>query len=132
MDIKKMLQTYASHLPQPAAAGPVLLDGIVVLITGSTGNVGSHILASLLAEARIKRVYTLNRASSSDQDRQTAAFKARGLPVDILEGNKFVKLVGDVTQERFGLSQTVYEEVRLKTYTQAHPDTDRFHGADEG
>lgn len=123
-EIKKMLQTYASHLPRPVTAGPVILDGVVVLLTGSTGNVGSHILASLLAEPRVKRVYTLNRASSSDEDRQTAAFQARGLPVDVLGGDKLVKLVGNVTQDRLGLSQTAYDQVRSLAYPQGHAGTD--------
>ena len=43
---------------------------------------------------------------------------------DVLGGDKLVKLVGDVTQDRLGLSQTAYDEVRLLTYPQERAGTD--------
>ena len=85
----------------------------VVLLTGATGNIGSHILAQLLADEHIGRVYALNRSSSSaDLDGKLgSAFKLRGIPIDLLSKEKFVSLAGDVTRPDFGLPREQYEEV---------------------
>lgn len=114
-EIEKMVQRYTSDLPMPAFAmdSPEVNTGsIVVLLTGSTGNVGAHILAALLAEPMVSRVYTLNRQSTSRiEDRQAATFADRGLPVELLGSEKLVQLVGDIGKDAFGLEDTLYKEV---------------------
>ena len=96
--IQRMVDTYARHLPFPrgvARAHPS--NGAVVLLTGSTGNLGVHILAALLADAGVRRVYTLNRQSESHPiaERQAAAFVDRNLPTTLLASDKLTQLVGD-------------------------------------
>ncbi|KIP06790.1 hypothetical protein PHLGIDRAFT_514252 [Phlebiopsis gigantea 11061_1 CR5-6] len=93
----------------PLHANP--FNPTVVLLTGSTGNIGSHILAHLLADDRIDRIYALNRASPDPIGRMRAAFTLRSLPEDLLADNKFTLLVGDVSQERFGLDEDVYQNM---------------------
>lgn len=85
----------------------------VVLLTGATGNVGSHILASLLSDARVARVYTLVRPSSQlPEERLRAAFVERLLPEELLSSSKLVHLVGDVTKKTLGIDESTYKEVR--------------------
>lgn len=108
-DIETMLRTYASHLPKPVFTQQWNDNGdAVVLLTGSTGNVGSHALAALLKEARVKKVLTLNR---SPPERQAEAFVERGLDVGLLKQGKLVQLVGDVTKDRWGLAEDVFSRV---------------------
>ena len=104
-----MVARYSENMPwkNPTSLPPS--GGAVVLLTGSTGNIGSHILASLLADPRISRVYAFNRGQESAH-RQAVAFRARGLPADLLFSDKYVPLVGDLNEERFGLSHDVYDE----------------------
>lgn len=110
-DIRAILRSYTDHLPKPLhPADGKAPEKIAVLLTGSTGNVGSHVLATLLAEPRVSTVYTLNR--SGPAGRQAAAFTERGLPVELLNQGKFVSLTGDVTQERLGLDPEIFDEVR--------------------
>jgi hypothetical protein len=113
--IKAMMRMYTSHLPKPICSDSARdrdTRPVTVLLTGSTGNVGCHVLASLLADTRVHRVYTLNRrSSSSSEGRQTSAFSARGLPLRLLGQGNLVQLVGDVTHDAFGLDQVVFEEV---------------------
>lgn len=111
-EIEAMIAKYTANLSplkprtfQPSESPPV------VLLTGSTGNIGSHILAYLLSEKRVRKVYALNRPSSDPDGRMRAAFEQRGLPLSLLEGEKFVSLVGDVTREKFGLEEHGYNEV---------------------
>ena len=105
-----MLASYAAHLPTPLAPAGAADPPAVVLLTGSTGNVGSHVLAALLAEPRVARVYALNRSAGRHAD----VFHARGLPGALLGGGKLVELRGDVTAERLGLDAGVFDEVRVR------------------
>lgn len=114
-DIQRMLSTYAQHLPKPACAKLVTSSmPIVVLVTGTTGTVGSHILAALLREPKIWRMYTLNRSRRSTPvaARQAQSFLEKGIPVELLDDRRLVQLAGDVTLERFGLEADYFEEVR--------------------
>lgn len=119
-----MLATYTDHLPRPVhPADGSTPSHIAVLLTGSTGNVGSHILAALLAERRVDRVYTLNRPSSDGTNRQSLAFIERGLPLELLAQDKLVELSGDVTHDRLGLQPAVFENVRLLAFLVAHKNS---------
>lgn len=82
-------------------------------MTGLTESVGSHILASLLADHRIERIYTLLRENAEFQphERLQAAFKDRGLPVESLNDSRLVVLVGDVAEPTLGLDSAQYSEV---------------------
>ncbi|GJE93359.1 acetyl-CoA synthetase-like protein, partial [Phanerochaete sordida] len=110
-DITHMLDTYARDLPLVSRAHtPTTSTGAVVLITGSTGNVGSHMLATLLQEPRVARVYTLNRPAPAAHDRQRRVFAERGLPVALLASAKLVPLSGNATDARLGLAPAAFDE----------------------
>lgn len=110
--IKEIIHKYGADMPVMNVTGTTPEDGAVVLLTGSTGNIGSHILASLLSDDRVVRVYAMNRGDSSAAaaERQKAAFEDRGLPLDLLSGGKFIPLTGDLGREQFGLAEH-YDEV---------------------
>ena len=65
-----LLDRYSADFPAPRLL-PALLGedgrtaGEVVLITGTTGVLGSHLLSQLLADRNVERVYALNRASGA-------------------------------------------------------------------
>lgn len=112
--IEELVDKYSANIATPSHKKDATTSGnIVVLLTGSTGNVGSHVLAALLAEPRVTKVYTLNRgvAAVAGGDRQRAAFEARGLPTALLDGDKVVQLYGDLTRVGFGLDTDVLKEV---------------------
>ena len=112
-DIEALVRKYTSNMPSAKTrAHSAPPSPPVVLLTGSTGNIGSHILAYLLSNDRIARVYTLNRPStSSPLERLEAAFSERALPEDILRHPKLSVLVGDISQSKFGLEPAAYSEV---------------------
>ncbi|KIJ16100.1 hypothetical protein PAXINDRAFT_11143, partial [Paxillus involutus ATCC 200175] len=90
------------------------IEPAVVLLTGSTGGLGSFLLAQLLESPVVQRVYALNRPSStaSIDQRQNSAFFDRGLPTDLLDSKKLVYIVADASEERCGLPSALYDEVR--------------------
>ncbi|KAF7358095.1 putative polyketide synthase [Mycena venus] len=84
----------------------------VVLLTGSTGALGSHILAHLLANDRIQLVYALNRKAPDGiptvADRQQTALENQGLPPTLLNSPKLKIIEGDFCADDFGIpSQTM-------------------------
>ena len=115
--IEEMIKKY-SFYPKPLTinGGFATADPhFVVLLTGSTGSLGSQVLENLLLNSRICRVYTLNRASSasskSQLDRHLDRFGDKGLDMSALESKKWNPLEGDLAKEDLGLSEAVYEEV---------------------
>lgn len=114
-DINAMVEKYTNNLPRSQPTTAIWSSReTIVLLTGSTGNVGSHILASLLSDGRVDKVYTFNResASMSTLDRLKASFTERDLPLKLLDNPKFVPLVGDITEDRFGLDESWFDEVQ--------------------
>ncbi|KAH9834865.1 uncharacterized protein C8Q71DRAFT_797672 [Rhodofomes roseus] len=89
--------------------------GDIVLVTGTTGSFGCHLLSQLAAKKDVKRIYALNRASADQQSlhqRQKEAIASRGLDARILDSGKILLLEGDLTTARFGLSEETFGELR--------------------
>jgi hypothetical protein len=112
--IREWIAKYTADLPSVNHAQISASGGTpTVLLTGSTGNIGSHILASLLSNHRVGKIYALNRPSANPLERLKAAFVDRGLPVKLLLDSRLVSLVGDVTSDNFALEAEQYLEVRV-------------------
>jgi thioester reductase-like protein len=78
----------------------------VVLLTGTTGTVGIHILAKLVKQSNVSAVWTLVRATSISQasERMSNALSSRGLSLTDSEMAKIVPFLGDLSKVDLGLS----------------------------
>ncbi|TFK74139.1 putative aminoadipate reductase [Pluteus cervinus] len=84
-----------------------------VLVTGTTGNLGAHLLGQLLRDDRVGRVYALNRPSSKTSlERHQERFRDHGSDLTLLGSSKLVFLEGDTAQPLLGLEETQFTEVR--------------------
>ena len=87
-----------------------------VIVTGTTGRLGSHLLAQLLARKDVQHVYALNRATASSTKsldvRSREAFRMWGLDESLLDSGKVSFHVANLTQPQLGLEVGVYEAVR--------------------
>jgi hypothetical protein len=116
-EMAEVVEKYSKDFP--AHIGTAMVrpeDGQVVALTGTTGGLGSTLLASLYASQDVRKVFALNRRSSkgdSLKDRQRRALLDRGLDDSLVDSEKVVLLEGDMTLPDFGLEQKVFEEVRL-------------------
>ncbi|KAJ7487932.1 hypothetical protein FB451DRAFT_1225962 [Mycena latifolia] len=112
--IDDMILKYASRLSPLASLPATHILPATVLLTGSTGSLGSQILASLLHDSRVEKIYAFNRASAGRTlaQRHQAIFSDRGLDVGLLGSPKLVLVEGDVTQRAFGLAPDVYNTMR--------------------
>ena len=80
-----------------------------VLLTGSTGSLGSYLLESLAKCESIKRIYCLNRSSDSEQ-RQDRALASRGLTLHSPR-NRVVYLTSDMSKTDLGLEHGAYSDI---------------------
>ncbi|THU97082.1 hypothetical protein K435DRAFT_796770, partial [Dendrothele bispora CBS 962.96] len=105
--------------PQNSRPIPTLLDNVattkqVVLLTGTTGSLGTYLLARLLQDSRVSKVYALNRTSDKRLvERQREAFKDRGIDDCLLEREKLVLLEGNTAEAKLGLEESVYDELLM-------------------
>ncbi|THH28493.1 hypothetical protein EUX98_g5705 [Antrodiella citrinella] len=113
-EILDLIAKYSADMPRFKEQGlPIKSEGAVVFLTGSTGSLGSHILAALLASPKVKKVFTLDRpGNSSVEARLQFAFESRGLPGELLQSEKLVALVGILSQHSLGLNDDNLPEIR--------------------
>ncbi|KAJ6448491.1 hypothetical protein C8R45DRAFT_1046138 [Mycena sanguinolenta] len=114
--VERMIEKYRvgfeTPLNRPEKIGVASSD-VVVLLTGSTGGLGSHILEILLALPCIDRVYACNRKGKiSVPERQKESFVDKALDVALLSSNKLVYLECDTTKENLELPLDVWTMVR--------------------
>ncbi|KAF7343921.1 General substrate transporter [Mycena venus] len=121
LDSEQLIQSLVTkHTSELMAPVPFAGDLQIVLLTGSTGNLGSQILASLLQDDRVVRVYALNRPSTSGYttegssfvQRHTATFRNRGLDPALLNSPKLHFVQCETEKKCLGLSTIAYDEIR--------------------
>ncbi len=106
-DISKMresLDSWSSDLP-----GQNKHSSLTVILTGSTGSLGSYLLDALLAEPKTTKVYCLNRSNDASQ-RQLKSNSGRGLTTS-WGPDRVSFLQTDMSKPLFGLPKAIYDEL---------------------
>lgn len=96
-----------NQIPVPSKVPKEVHDEVVIL-TGSTGALGSYILQTLLAK-EITHIYCLNRASDA-LSLQIKRNQGRGLPTQF-DASRVSFLTADLTQENLGLSPEIFSRL---------------------
>lgn len=114
--IKTLQELYSIHTPDHSNQN--FGKGWVVLLTGSTGSLGTHLLAHLVTVPSIARVICLNRphfeagVAQNPYKRQMKACKDKGVTIDI-EAWSRVQLIQAQSAEPFlGLDEVEYARIR--------------------
>ena len=81
----------------------------VVILTGSTGALGSHILGTLLLANSVTHIYCLNRATDS-LALQKIRNQLYGLKMQ-LDASRVTFLTADLSQEHLGLQQEIFQKL---------------------
>lgn len=112
-----MVEKYSQSFPQHHPSRPTPSQD-VVLVTGTTGGLGSNILAELVASKDVARVFAINRKDSNGTvsviDRQVTALNRQGLDPSIISSPKVEFVETDVDTQYLGLPDETYELVRSK------------------
>ncbi|KAH8088908.1 putative aminoadipate reductase [Cristinia sonorae] len=112
-EITAMVEKYSADFPMLSKSRlPISVGEKEVLLTGSTGGLGSHLLSTLLADERISRVYTLDRGTDIKR-RLRASFEDRGIHIEVLNSPKLTVLSADYGLHGLGLSHEVLSEIQL-------------------
>ncbi|KAF7798293.1 hypothetical protein EIP86_009512 [Pleurotus ostreatoroseus] len=109
--LRSLVAQYTISFPPRAVTLSSCENGLdVVLVTGTTGSLGAHILVHLLQDPTVGQVYALNRTSASLKQQRTT-FERYGLDVNLLTSAKLHFLTGALTEPYFGLEQSAYDEL---------------------
>lgn len=113
-----LVEKYSKALPKfkPSVCGRANGSGDVILLTGSTGSLGSNILGKLLVDRGVHLVYCISRPSSdgvSVEERHRKAFDREGLDQGLLNSDRVRLLEGDPSLPDLGLQTSDYEEASL-------------------
>ncbi|KAG8908187.1 hypothetical protein FRB99_008730 [Tulasnella sp. 403] len=111
-ELTNMVSKYTSDIRPTSSQKDPLSD--VIFLTGSTGALGTNILAQLLALPEVKRVYAFNRPDRggvSLKDKHAASFRDRGVEESLLDSEKLVFVEGDASKADLGLSAELFAEV---------------------
>ncbi|EJU02073.1 acetyl-CoA synthetase-like protein [Dacryopinax primogenitus] len=111
-NMQAMIDKYSRDFPTHTPGQRKAL-GEVVLLTGSTGTLGTYLLQSLLLDERVKRVYAVNRPSSKNEMAagQREAFEDRGVDINLLKLPKLRLIETDTAAKHLGLSEELYDEL---------------------
>ncbi|GAB0138224.1 putative secondary metabolism biosynthetic enzyme [Epichloe bromicola] len=80
-----------------------------VMLTGSTGSLGSYLLDNLVQNQCIDKIFCLNR-SESGRDKQHQDSASRSLPTE-WDQDRVVFLQADLSKPKFGLEGKAYQEL---------------------
>ncbi|KAI1637851.1 hypothetical protein F4809DRAFT_299478 [Biscogniauxia mediterranea] len=110
--MRALWQKYTLDLPNPKADRPDPADeGQTVILTGSTGMLGSYMLGFMVSNPAVKKVICLNRAEDGGKKQQAKAMQERGLPLDYETKAEFWH--ADMSRSDFGLPKETYERLLL-------------------
>lgn len=105
-----MVSKYTALLPtRNTPTGPPSLA--VVVLTGATGSLGAQLLAQLLADGAVKRVYCLVRARDDQEARERVGRSMEERELEGIEDERIVALAADLGTERLGLEEGRYERI---------------------
>ncbi|KAI1178786.1 hypothetical protein F4777DRAFT_575732 [Nemania sp. FL0916] len=112
---KQLFHTYRGLIQQitPEASSmekdPIRVDdsgNVDVLLTGSTGTLGTSILHALLKHPRVSQIVCLNRAADGGEATQHDRFRAAKLDTGLLTRCRFLQ--ADLSDPKLGLDEETY------------------------
>ncbi|KAJ8125535.1 hypothetical protein O1611_g8104 [Lasiodiplodia mahajangana] len=109
---KALYEKYTRDLIPGKTGRPTAPDDVqTVVLTGSTGGLGSYLLDQLVRNPAIKRVVCLNRAEDGGARQQGIQMQERGLARDPEHTKKIQYLHVDLSKDQFGLSNEMYRSL---------------------
>ncbi|KAL8786789.1 MAG: hypothetical protein Q9195_008047, partial [Heterodermia aff. obscurata] len=95
------------------------LDGKIVVLTGSTGNLGSNLVYNMAQDPEVSLIYCLNRSSTAQTDqheRQQRAFNKAGIRLPTHLWAKIKPIEVKPQQPNFGLDPDVNSQLKQASH----------------
>jgi thioester reductase-like protein len=114
-----LLSTYRALVHQvPPTKSPArqLPEPVDVILTGSTGALGTMLLQALLSRPEVGHVFCLNRNADGGRAAQAERFAAAKFPIDALEpaNDRVTFLHADLARPSLGLDDAAYASLRAR------------------
>ena len=109
-----MLEAAKKHCEKNAAR-----YGKIVVVTGSTGNLGSSLVQSLVQDSGVTQVFCLNRPSSAqpdEYDRQYRAFEKAGIALPKHLWSKITPVVVKPQEHDLGIASDLYKQLQSASH----------------
>ncbi|EIN09204.1 acetyl-CoA synthetase-like protein [Punctularia strigosozonata HHB-11173 SS5] len=111
----RLVDVHSCNLPASNPAHPRASEIHVVMLTGTTGNLGGEILLALLEDPSVERIYAFNRSGPGHKsllERQEAVLQTHDLDPGAARSSKVTLLTVDWGRADFGLSSETLTEIR--------------------
>ncbi|KAK4114682.1 acetyl-CoA synthetase-like protein [Canariomyces notabilis] len=115
----QLLSTYRALIQQIPVASSTkpspkeLSTPVNVILTGSTGTLGTLLLQALLSRPEVSHVFCLNRSADGGRAGQGDRFTSAGFPVDTLDDAKRITFLhADLSRPYLGLDEETYASLR--------------------
>ena len=105
--VEKYSKSFSDHVP---LLEPPTEDTIV--ITGTSGSIGSSALVACLKRPNVKHIYALNRPSADPVKSQKMALERRGFDPSLADTPKLTLLNADLAAGDLGIGELLLEELR--------------------
>ncbi|KAJ5897984.1 hypothetical protein N7504_008272 [Penicillium tannophilum] len=107
--LANLISKYTSDLPTRSVKSSQSAGPSTVILTGSTGSLGTYLLQSLINQENVNKVYCFNRTKDAAA-RQVESFQSKGLPASSLfDSNKVEFLHVSFGESQFGLASDKYQ-----------------------
>ncbi|KAI0173134.1 acetyl-CoA synthetase-like protein [Hypoxylon sp. FL1284] len=112
--MEALWKKYTTHLPEKRTGRPNPKDtDQTVLLTGSTGMLGSYMLDRMVKDPAVKKIVCLNRTEDGGAKQAAKAAKERGFSNDYPAKTEFLQV--DMSRSDFGLPTEVYSQLLEET-----------------
>lgn len=118
--MRYLVTKYSAGFPKHIAQEGVRIPSQeTVLVTGTTGGLGTSLLARLVQSTDVAKIYAVNRKSDTSLiERQKLVLQQRGYDADIVNSPKVVLLEANLSETELGFPKTLYQEVRNTSVSQ--------------
>jgi thioester reductase-like protein len=116
--LQSMLEKYWSNIPSASLVQQRSgADAWKIILTGTTGSLGTHLLATLEAMPVVAKIFCLNRSSNA-RERQKKMSQSHGLNFDWDDRVEFLHT--NLSKSKLGLNAEKYDELLRETTVVIH------------
>lgn len=116
--LQSMLEKYSSNIPSASLVQQRNgADAWKIILTGTTGSLGTHLLATLEAMPVVAKIFCLNRSSNA-RERQKKMSQSHGLNFDWDDRVEFLHT--NLSKSKLGLNAEKYDELLRETTVVIH------------
>ncbi|KAK5991526.1 Non-canonical non-ribosomal peptide synthetase ascB [Cladobotryum mycophilum] len=115
-EVEELIEKYSLQVSVVDEKKPSVSDNAVVLLTGSSGSLGSHLLVQLAQTSHIKRIVCLTRKGAASKPAEGTQYdrsviSSKGISLSEEEWSKVSALEVDPTSDKLGLQESDYNNL---------------------